>query len=442
MANLVEIYKRVADLRAQGMGRDDIISKAEQGGWARRPEVFTAFGMMAAGWEPTPEDMDALDRDIKMAAITAERNRLKRENSKLKVLADKADRLVEHFRETAVPFEPVPYEPLHTEGHRQVMVALSSDEHIQTLLTFERMHGINEYDLNLARQRMLYFAQRQIDYIKRYWREKNITVLVDANLGDKFEGTIHDDAKFNNEVAIAVAIQHWLRVKNECYQMILKECPHLQIVSLHVSGNHTRRGQKQDVGRPLENDDAVSALALGVFYEREPRVHFVVPDSYFQPLALNGHMFLFEHSTFVRSWGGLPYYGLERRYKEYLATLERTAEHQALLIEALKKPILELGDKLTLDDIPFIQKHYCGAHFHTALKGIETAVGTIMLNGSLVGPNDFSLSMPRANQASQLLFAVHSEFGPTDITSIQLGHVRYPRTMTPAEVLEPINFTA
>jgi len=447
LSNFIEVYKRVYELRADGSSRDEIYTKARQGGWGNQEDVKLAFGMIHRDLKPAAfdrnETLDDLDRDIEMQALKAEVTSYKRREKRLMGQADRANRLVEIFQANPVKIEPIPYRPVRVEGHRQVMVALSSDEHIQSRMTFERGHGINEYNVDLARQRMIYFAQRQIDYVQRYWREKNITALVDANLGDKFEGSIHD-SDVTNEVEIAAAYKMWLKTKAECYQMILKACPHLRIISLHVSGNHPRRTDKQDVDRPQNNDDCIAAEALRFAFELAgiEQVEFVIPDSYFAIRNINGHLFLFEHSQFVRSWGGIPFYGLARRYGEYIQTLERTAEYQAAVVEAMRKPILAKGDDLILDDIPYIQKHYCGANFHTACKGIETAAGSIMLNGSLVGPNDFSLSLPRANQASQILFAVHPEFGPTDVTSIQLGHIRYPRQLKPAEVLDEITVMA
>ena len=63
------------------------------------------------------------------------------------------------------------------------------------------------------------------------------------------------------------------------------------------------------------------------------------------------------------------------------------------------------------------------------------------MNGSLIGPEDFGLSLGAASSAKQLFIAVHPD-RVTDRAPIDLSHIRDPRLQKPLEVLEPITVMA
>ncbi len=439
MIELRELCDLVADLQAQGQSRDTIVEVAAEQGWGTRQDVFGAYWLLNGGYEL--EDTDALlDRDVQLTDTKAKLQRLKRENKTLKLRAAKVDRLVEAYSQARPPQAPVPLREIKAAGTRQVLITVSGDEHISAFLSWERLHGLNQYDMEIARQRMLYVAERAAAFVMRYWRDKSIRRIVDVNLGDKFQGVIHD-AEATNEAEQADAVMHWVETKAACYNYILRQCPHVTIKSVHLTGNHTRRSVRQDVNRPKNHDDYLSARFLQTLFRDEPRVEFDIPDSYWRTLNINGHAFICTHGQFVRSYMGIPFYGILRHYKEMALISEKTDEHQAMLISAVKALIDEHGDELTLDKYRPIQRHWIQGHFHTCCRGIDTSMGTIFMNGSLIGPEDYGLSIAAATPPRQLFISVHPK-QITDVIAIDLQHICHPRSIVPAEVLEPITVMA
>lgn len=441
VSRFLELYQRIYGMREKGISQEDILAEALRDGWAGRQEALDIFGAMRLGFVPTEEELDLLRRDIKMEALKSDNSRLKRENKKLKILANKVDRAVEAYGQAREPRPPVPIEEIKTEGTRQVLVTVSSDEHITSSISYERMHGINFYDMGIARQRMLYVAKRAATYINRYWREKNIRKIVDLNLGDKFQGVIHD-AAVTNEDEQSEAVLHWINTKTDCYDYILRHCPGVEIFSVHLSGNHTRRTQKQDVNRPRNHDDYLSAKLLERDFRNEPRVQFRIPNSYFDLLNINEQIFIATHGQFIRAWAGIPFYGVLRYYKAMAEVSEKTDEYKALMIQTARALIEQHGDDLSVDHVRPIDRHWIQGHFHTCCRGIDSELGEIFMNGSLIGPEDFGISLAKASPPRQLFMAVHERHRVTDVAAINLEHIRPARDLKPLDVLNPITIAA
>ena len=438
LSSMRDLCDRVAALRAEGLGRTAIVEKAGNEGWATKQDVFGAYWLLQSDFDL--EETEALERDVETTALKADVQKYKRENKALKLKANKVDRLVEAYSRSRPPREPIPPKEIKSEGHKQVLITCSGDEHISAMLEYERLHGLNQYNLGIARRRMLYTAELAGAYVMHYWKEKNITRIVDINFGDKFQGTIHD-AEATNECEQSDAVIHWLNTKTDCYDMILRQCPHVRITSVHLTGNHSRRSKDRDVDRPKNHDDYLSAKFLERDFRNEPRVEFVVPNSYWQTLNINGHAFICTHGQFIKSWAGIPFYGIMRYYKAMTGIMERTDEYQSMLINSVKALIQKHGDDLTLDDYAPIKRHWIQGHFHTCCAGIDTEYGEIFMNGSLIGPEDFGLSLGAASSAKQLFIAVHPD-RVTDRAPIDLSHIRDPRLQKPLEVLEPITVMA
>lgn len=377
---------------------------------------------------------------IKVETRSLENRELKKEIKFLRKRASLNDAVIEQFSKIQIPRAAVPMKKLVTRGTKQALIALSSDEHITALVAHERMHGINEYDMCLARRRMLYWAETIAKYINHYWQSKNITHLIDANLGDKFQGTIHD-AEITNEAEQTQGIELWLRTKADCYDLLLKLCPQLTITSLHLSGNHTRRSSKPDVNRPLSHDDALSGMVLKVLYRNEPRIKFLIPNAYWFPLVILNHIYIFTHGQFVRSWAGIPFYGILRHYKAHTQLLEKTDMHKALMIEKMKELLEKNKNDPLLSQYPDTEKNWVQGHFHVPCKGLGTELGNVFMNGSLIGPEEYGMSLAVATRPEQLLIATHPEHGHTDVTGIRLSHIKHDKEVRPQDVLAPITIS-
>ncbi len=243
--------------------------------------------------EATPEEIYELNQSETIRKD--EVRELKKEIKHLQREGNLNRMILKEFKEWQVPFKPVPVTIRSSESHTsQTLVAIFSDAHGSACVEYEQMHGINEYDESIWRRRQMHCAKVICDYINKYGAEKQITQLVIAHLGDNLQGSIHD-ADISNLSTQAQAVKTWSYIMTDCYNMILEECPQVEILSLHLSGNHTRRTIRQDVDRPLSHDDALTGMILEQVYRNEPRIRFLIPNSYWQPLIIENQVFIFTH---------------------------------------------------------------------------------------------------------------------------------------------------
>ncbi|MBU2177685.1 MAG: hypothetical protein KJ556_21545, partial [Gammaproteobacteria bacterium] len=156
-----------------------------------------------------------------------------------------------------------------------------------------------------------------------------------------------------------------------------------------IPGNHGRIGKKGEHG-PTDNYDYLTYHLMKERLRQYPNVNFCIPKSMFMLVEVQGRIFYMTHGGEVRSWMGIPYYGLDRARSRIV---EMMAEHEVY------------------------PDYFITAHVHqqTTIKERH------FTNGDWAGGNDFSVG--KLNQASrpmQFLFSVHKDYGVTWRTPILL----------------------
>ena len=115
-------------------------------------------------------------------------------------------------------------------------------------------------------------------------------------------------------------------------------------------------------------------------------IKFVQPDGMWMFWNIAGWNFFMEHGDKIRSWGGIPYYGMER-----------AAGRIQHLVNAI------------------VHGYLVGHHHDPAL------FGNCMMNGNWVGSDDFSIDvLKKGNCPSQEYYEIHPHYGISNHRTIYL----------------------
>jgi hypothetical protein len=153
-------------------------------------------------------------------------------------------------------------------------------------------------------------------------------------------------------------------------------------------GNHGRLPDARKVQQkdPWRSWDVLIALLAREHLRGNSRITWHIPQSWSVAYEVQGWRFLQLHGHDVKSWMGIPFYGLNRMISTVGA------------LEASRgSPV-----------------HYVLAgHFHTQ-SSLAHPVGEMFVNGSLIGATEFSVNaLGRADKPTQWLLGVHREHGVT-----------------------------
>jgi len=116
----------------------------------------------------------------------------------------------------------------------------------------------------------------------------------------------------------------------------------------------------------------------------QQNIKFTIPKSFFLTKTINNHNFLICHGDNIRSWMGIPWYGINRaiaNFTELMASRGQFFEYVAL------------------------------GHFHNDAC-MRKVSGERLINGSFTGGDQFSLgAMTTISTPVQMLFGVHKDIG-------------------------------
>lgn len=216
-------------------------------------------------------------------------------------------------------------------------------------------------------------------------------------LGDLVSGIIHDELKQNDEVGIVKQMLHAVDAIAEAILMLCQEFEEVRVTS--VVGNHGRVSEKYYFkGKANNNFDYLVSKMLEKLTADQPNLSWNVPESFWAMEEVCGDTFFLSHGDFVRSWSGIPWYGLSRAY--------------------LKWRTLAADYGISFD-------HMVIGHFHN--PNVFTMVrGMMFVNGSTKGGDEYAIgAISAACDPVQLLFGMNpTRRGPTSIWHVNSAHIR------------------
>jgi len=308
--------------------------------------------------------------------------------SKYKVLEKEktiGDRMVAVLRGVAksLPKIDLAWKPDVDKPSNESAVLLLGDLHIGEIVRAEDVYGLGEYNFDVFTRRMKYLAKSIKSIATKKLKGYKIDKLHIFGLGDMVSGRIHEELIENAEDII-------FQVLNGAYvtaQFILELSQVFPEIELHgVLGNHGRLTKKVRFKRRYTNWDFVFYQFLSTFLIGNDRIKCHFPKSFFLVKEIRGWNFLVMHGDSIRSWMRIPWYGIERA-------------------------MWRLGDLLQGRGIDV---HYrILGHFHNTGE-LDRTPGELIINGSVVGGNEFSLiSSFEFSRPTQLFFGIHKDYGVT-----------------------------
>lgn len=299
-----------------------------------------------------------------------ERLALLEENARLKGLLDDA----RGIRAGNVPVI------LKTDTGKSEAVAcmVASDWHVEEPVEPALVHGLNTYNLEVAKSRSENFFRNGLRLADICARDSRIERIWVGLLGDFFSGYLHEELQENNLLAPAAAANFVLELLASGLDYLLRESKYILDVDC-ISGNHGRMTRK-----PRHGDIAGTSLesfmyaALASRYEGNPRVNFRVAQGEMLYRAYFGKFNMrLLHGNQIGYQGGVG--GITIPVRKALARWDK----------GVKADLTVLG------------------HFHQRQDG-----GDFLANGSLIGYNGYAQSIGASpEQPQQSFFLIHSRGG-------------------------------
>lgn len=292
---------------------------------------------------------------------------------------------------TAVGRAPSNPKVLRTEkrsGIREMMaVVQGSDWHVEEPVDPAKVSYRNEYNLEIADQRVHRFFQGAIDLVEHHRSSGKVVIrdMTCAFSGDLMSGYIHPELAEENDLS-PVETALWLkpRLKNGIHTLLEK----LQLRSLSIPwsyGNHGRTTVKTRIGTGAENSyEWLLGRMLEQDFAGDKRVTFDTNPSPFQFVQAYDYTLGFHHGDSVRYMGGVG--GLS------IPVLKALSGWNSVR----KADLWHLG------------------HFHQ-----YTDLGQVMVNGSLIGYGPFSRWIRAVfEEPKQIFYLLDSKRGKCHATPI------------------------
>lgn len=266
---------------------------------------------------------------------------------------------------------------------KETAVLCLGDFHLGEEVDKEVVCEFGEYNFEIFVQRLKFLAESIKSITLKKLRGYQINKLVVLGLGDMVSGRIHEELIENAE-DIIFQILNGSYVTAQFILELAQMFPEIEIVG--VLGNHGRLTKQRYYKKRYTNWDYVFYQFLSMFLANNDQIKCNFPKSFFIVKEISGWNFLVMHGDTIRSWMGIPWYGIER-------TMHK------------------LGDLLQSKGTNI---HYrVLGHFHNTGE-LDKKPGEIIINGSVIGGTEYSLmALSGFERPTQLFFGVHKEIGAT-----------------------------
>jgi hypothetical protein len=241
--------------------------------------------------------------------------------------------------------------------------------------------------------------------------------------GDNVSGTIHElerhmDTARNIILAVygcafvlAQSIRHMSRLYEKTYVY-------------GVGGNHARLPgvKRKQVKDPTRTWDYMIYLLIREMLREQENVEFWFPDSWAAQVDIRGWNVLLGHGDDVKSWAGIPWYGMAqvdiRGWNVLLGHGDDVKSWAGIPWYGITRKTTQTQALEAARGNP-IDYQFLG-HFHEAAS-IPHPAGETIINGCVIGGNEYSIeSLAKSSKPAQWLFGFHEQHGITSRWNLQL----------------------
>lgn len=318
---------------------------------------------------------------------------LQKENNELRKFRANYDELVDLLEDAIQIYEPSDF-PVYIEPHSKKAreaVLQFSDSHFGEVITLEDTEGLNEYNPDIAKQRIDKCFTETIEYCKEFGTD----VLNIRLLGDLVNGEIHQELLDTSAIDTTASI---LDLSDYIAKWIKELSNHFRSLKIQAtSGNHGRFHKKPRFKkRNVLNFDYL----LYEFIRREVQDivdEFILPKSFFKIVDTLGYSFLITHGDILKGGG------------TSLSPISGTWARDSAKLNGL----LQVGGK----HFDYMEI----GHFHEYMESLDFAGARIFVNGSIKGVDEYAIgAVKRMARPSQTIYIVEEAYGVKFKTPIYL----------------------
>ncbi len=259
-----------------------------------------------------------------------------------------------------------------------IACALASDWHVEEVVEKAAVHGLNEYNPDIARERGKHFFKNLLKLTDIIARDSKVNKIWIGLLGDFFSGHIHEELMASTAMAPGDAAQLVKEIICSGIDFLLRESRYT-IEADAIPGNHGRMTKQIWFSDPTGTSlETFMYGAIGDRYHNNPRVkinvaqHAMVYRNFFESFSMR-----LIHGYEVKYGGGVG--GITIPVRKALAQWN-------------------IAKRASLT---------CFGHFHQRIDG-----GDFMGNGSNIGYNTYAQAIRASyEEPQQTFFVVHARKG-------------------------------
>ncbi len=264
--------------------------------------------------------------------------------------------------------------------------ALRSDAQVGETVDKDEVQGVSEYNSEIYAERLERWGDKIELFKKQDQRSLGLNKLVVAHLGDQIEGeTVYAGQSFY--IDQPAVDQLFLSVELEARQLLRLAGLFSRVEVFCVPGNHGRLGVKGQMHKRT-NMDYIFYKVLKMTLQHQSNIRIYVSESPGMIVKHGEFVFAYKHGDHIRSYVGLPYYGLERDYHRMQVLYNMRIHYEFV------------------------------AHFHQPANIKDN----IFINGAMPGGSDLSINvMTQSNRPSQTIFYFDHKEGINRETKLYLA---------------------
>lgn len=297
------------------------------------------------------------------------------------------DQVIEAIRDlvTRVPAATVERLPAPAvgDGQKQTAFLMLSDLHVGAVADLEETGGFGEYNYPVFRRRL--FALR--DAVRSITAHHRLAGPVDDLVAPLLGDLVENDEIFPAQSSMIDLdlMEQVIRATEDLAEFYVSLLDTFQTIFVPcVTGNHGRIGKKGQRKRFINWDYLIGHMLEMKLEAHSDRIMFEIPKAPFLVVNVEGKEFLLRHGDGIKSWGGIPYYGIARSTGRWIA--------------------IQASQNKRFD-------YMCMGHFHQAAS-IPYTGGEVLMNGCFPGVTEYSVEVIEGlNTPMQLFGFVHPSYG-------------------------------
>jgi hypothetical protein len=306
-------------------------------------------------------------------------------------------RIIEYI-EPIEPFQSVFNKTYKKKADSEIIPVIhNTDAHMGAVQQGDEIEHFNEFNPELCDKRILGFTGGFIEWVQLHRNAYNIKRCNVVFTGDLISGDIHDELRVTNAFPVP---QQCVRAAQVYAKQITLLAPHFETVTVDflTEDNHsrlTKKPQAKEAG--INSYGYLIGKLIEAYISKVDNVVFNIHAMHEKVISISNMNYLITHMHGVKSWMGIPWYGIQRR----------TAR------EAMARQTIIMDDVMMAKEIGF--NKIIHGHFHEPFNSSLSCCG-----GSVSGTDAYDHQAGRHAKPSQSIWMIHPKWGEFNRSDFQL----------------------